>query len=200
MTVQMEHVSQLCLVSSALYGAAVGAALGAVYDLFRAVRIAASLTFRPCFSSRGRELPVWGLRFSAVILFISDIFFSLTASAALSVTVFHLLSGHMRWFVLLGTGLGFLLYRRTVGRITSRLLPRLVRSVGRCLLAVAGVTLLPLLRLICLALQLLAVPVRLILLRLDSVSERRGAMRRAASALGASEYLRGTAKQSRDEA
>lgn len=32
MTVQMEHVSQLVLASSALYGAAVGASLGAVYD------------------------------------------------------------------------------------------------------------------------------------------------------------------------
>ena len=44
MTVQMEHVSQLVLASSALYGAAVGASLGAVYDLFRALRIAAGLT------------------------------------------------------------------------------------------------------------------------------------------------------------
>lgn len=50
MTVQMEHVSQLVLASSALYGAAVGASLGAVYDLFRALRIAAGLTLRRCFA------------------------------------------------------------------------------------------------------------------------------------------------------
>ena len=147
MTVQMEHVSQLVLASSALYGAAVGASLGAVYDLFRALRIAAGLTLRRCFAYRGRTLPTWGRRLSAALLFISDVLFSLIASAALSVTVFHLLSGHIRWFILLGTGLGFLLYRRTVGRLTARIMPRIIRAVGRFVLAAARLTLLPLLRL-----------------------------------------------------
>ena len=101
MTVQMEHVSQLVLASSALYGAAVGASLGAVYDLFRALRIAAGLTLRRCFSYRGRTLPTWGRRLSAALLFISDVLFSLIASAALSVTVFHQVvysARHRAWF------------------------------------------------------------------------------------------------------
>ena len=167
MTVQMEHVSQLVLASSALYGAAVGASLGAVYDLFRALRIAAGLTLRRCFAYRGRTLPTWGRRLSAALLFISDVLFSLIASAALSVTVFHLLSGHIRWFILLGTGLGFLLYRRTVGRLTARIMPRIIRAVGRFVLAAARLTLLPLLRLLRLLFRLLSCPPAALLRRLD---------------------------------
>ena len=181
MTVQMEHVSQLVLASSALYGAAVGASLGAVYDLFRALRIAAGLTLR-------RTLPTWGRRLSAALLFISDVLFSLIASAALSVTVFHLLSGHIRWFILLGTGLGFLLYRRTVGRLTARIMPRIIRAAGRFVLAAARLTLLPLLRLLRLLFRLLSCPPAALLRRLDSRRERRFAMRAARSALGAAQY------------
>ena len=173
MTVQMEHVSQLVLASSALYGAAVGASLGAVYDVFRALRIAAGLTLRRCFAYRGRTLPKWGRRLSAALLFISDVLFSLIASAALSVTVFHLLSGHIRWFILLGTGLGFLLYRRTVGRLTARIMPRIIRAVGRFVLAAARLTLLPLLRLLRLLFRLLSCPPAALLRRLDSRRERR---------------------------
>lgn len=188
MTVQMEHVSQLVLASSALYGAAVGASLGTVYDLFRALRIAAGLTLRRCFAYRGRTLPTWGRRLSAALLFISDVLFSLIASAALSVTVFHLLSGHIRWFILLGTGLGFLLYRRTVGRLTARIMPRIIRAVGRFVLAAARLTLLPLLRLLRLLFRLLSCPPAALLRRLDSRRERRFAMRAARSALGAAQY------------
>ncbi len=189
MTVQMEHVSQICLASSALYGAAVGASLGAVYDVFRAARIAAGMTLRCCFSRRGEVLPTWGRRLSAALLFISDVLFSLIASAALSVTVFNLLSGHIRWFILLGTGLGFLLYRRTLGRLTARIMPRVIRTVGRLVRAAARLTLLPLLRLLRLLLHLLAYPPSAALCRLDSRCERRAAMRAARSALGAVQYL-----------
>ncbi len=95
-----------------LWAVVLGVALGAVYDIFRIGRI---------FKKRG-----W------LLVFFEDLLFSL--AAALSTAFCFTLTnfGQVRLFLLVGEGLGFLLYFNTLGVLSVRLM----RPVARLFQAV----------------------------------------------------------------
>lgn len=79
-----------------LWSVLLGGALGAVYDVFRIIRI-----FR-------RKSP-W------LLVFFEDLLFSAVAAVATAYVLSRIHYGQVRWFLLLGQGLGFLVYYATVG-------------------------------------------------------------------------------------
>lgn len=148
----MNHVSQLGLLSLSLYSAAVGVFLGMIYDFFRILRISAEPTAelkkrRPEASSEPAQKEERKMRVAdrikVSLIFAEDIVFSLICAAVISVTVFHLNSGHPRWFILLGAAVGFALYYHTAGRLVMKLCPYLILLIRFALTLIMRVTVLP---------------------------------------------------------
>lgn len=101
-----------------LWSVALGAALGVVYDWFRIGRIL------------HRK---WWLT-----VFIEDLLFALIAAGATAFCFTLTNFGQVRWFLLLGEGLGFTVYFNTIGvliakqaRFVARVLGMIRRALGR---------------------------------------------------------------------
>lgn len=84
-----------------LYSLIVGAGIGAVYDVFRIVRII---------------LPK-----AKTVIFFEDLLFCLTAAVIMSIFIFNAGYGIVRGYALIGSGIGFTVYYMTVGKIVYRL-------------------------------------------------------------------------------
>ncbi len=100
-----------------LQAVALGGALGAVYDVFRILRI-----FR-------RRSP-W------LLVFFEDLLFSLIAAVATAYVLSRIYYGQVRLFLLVGQGLGFLIYHVTLGSLIgriARLLARFFRFLAKYL-------------------------------------------------------------------
>lgn len=148
----MIHISQSALASLSLYSAAVGAALGAVYDVFRIMRIAAEPTCRLKKEKGVRDAAsrtaIRGEKIRFFVVFVEDILFSVISAAVISITVFHLDSGHPRWFILLGAAAGFAVYYHTVGRLTSVCAPYIILFVRTVIYFAMRITIIPVARLV----------------------------------------------------
>lgn len=96
-----------------MYSVLLGLALGVIYGVLKIIRIA-------FFSNK-------------ISVFISDIFFMLVA--AMSVFYFSLafLYGYIRIYVFIGCITGFLLYRCTLGKVTSMLYCPLINFIKKIL-------------------------------------------------------------------
>ncbi len=100
-----------------LWSVVLGAALGVLYDIFRILRI-----------FRGRN--PW------VLVFLEDLLFSALAAISTAYVLSRIYYGQVRLFLLLGQGLGFLIYHKSIGRFVgkaARLLARFFRYLGRSL-------------------------------------------------------------------
>lgn len=96
---------------SLLYSLLCGVILGAVYDIFRTVRVVAG----------GRKR----------IIFVCDLFFMLIFTF---VSFFYSMSvtrGNTRYFIVMGEIVGFLVFRLTVGRISVRFFEYLFVSIKK---------------------------------------------------------------------
>ncbi len=85
-----------------LWSAALGLGLGGFYDLFRIGRIL-----------RGRQA-VW-------MVFLQDLLFALAAAMATALCFTLSNYGQVRLFLLIGEGLGFLIYYYTLGRLSGKI-------------------------------------------------------------------------------
>ena len=110
-----------------LYALAVGASLGAIYDVVRISRLLLGL--RPGAGNVSRSLPLIGevgrVRrrggfFSGVVVFLGDILFFAVATAIYVVFVFHANYGNNRWFFTFSAVAGFLAYHFTIGRLVMK--------------------------------------------------------------------------------
>jgi len=115
-----------------LYSFAMGAVIGVIYDIFRLWRVITGIgvTSRVAGWLYKRKLPlIRGKRgyirpsvgngaVSLAVFFIFDLLFSLTAAASYALFLHHACRGVIRWTYLLASILGFMLYNRTVSRIT----------------------------------------------------------------------------------
>lgn len=111
-----------------LYAIVVGAALGALYDVFRVGRMVLGL--RPGGAETPHvRLPLVGdvVRdgkhggfFAAAAVFVGDILFFAIATAVYLVFVFHASSGYNRWFLTVGAIGGFAAYFFTLGKLVMR--------------------------------------------------------------------------------
>lgn len=149
----MEHVSQSALISLALYGAAVGVLLGIIYDVFRILRIAVepSNRLRLLSTVTGSETAdgkkPHGETVRTVVIAIEDIIYSVICAVIISVMIFHINSGHPRWFILLGTALAFFVYYFTIGKIVMLFSSYIFLFVRTVFMFVMKLTLFPLLKL-----------------------------------------------------
>lgn len=107
-----------------------GIFLGAVYDVFRVIRVGAGVRYGgPVFDRlRDKKLPLIGAyslgrgknitdKIKNVIVAVGDVVFSLAAGIAVSVFIYRYCYGIVRWYVFFGALLGFLAYYFTVGRV-----------------------------------------------------------------------------------
>ena len=96
-TMGYEGVPILAQTNSFLYAMALGAVLSLVYDVFRIIRVA------------------FGGKKTAV--FVEDLFFSIVALILTFVFVIAFNNGELRFFVLVGELVGFVICHSTIGRI-----------------------------------------------------------------------------------
>lgn len=125
-----QYLSQLSLAKLLAASLLLGIALGALYDLFRIRRLAFTRL-------AGMEHPAeWRKRLIAIadrlLLHTEDLLFGLTVGISTVLLYFALSMGQVRLMALLGEGIGFLLYRLTLGRLvmaSADLILRLIASV-----------------------------------------------------------------------
>ena len=94
-----------------LYAILLGTLLGAIYDLFRIIRI-----------SFGGKV---------VAVFIEDIIFSIAALVLTFVFVIAFNNGELRFFILIGEFLGFTVYYFTVGKLTMLISKAIIKVIKR---------------------------------------------------------------------
>ena len=111
-----------------LKAAALGAILGAVYDLFRVVRVAAKKPKAPSGAVfqkiklppalfRARELKRQRKIAEGAVVFIEDIAFFIVCAAAVTLFFLGENSGKIRIYCLIFSFFGFLVYHLTLGRV-----------------------------------------------------------------------------------
>lgn len=123
---------------SAALSVLVGAALGAVYDVIRFVRVLLSVDVRNPFGKKGVRR--W---FSYSIVVLGDLLFFAIAAAVLCVFFFLTGDGCMRGYGIAGAYLGFYCYYQTVGRLFIGIVSRLCALCKRVLKAFARLFLRP---------------------------------------------------------
>jgi spore cortex biosynthesis protein YabQ len=94
-----------------------GAALGVVYDVFRVLRIA--------FPQK--------TAFGRLAIFIEDLLFFTLCAAATFVFLMGAVQGRIRFFLLLGEGLGAVIYYFTVGSLVMKVAQAIIDGVRRVL-------------------------------------------------------------------
>lgn len=98
-----------------LLSAVMGAALGVVYDFFRVLRI------------------VFPIASKKAILCLCDIIFMLICGTAVFVFDLMFCRGQVRFFCLLGTALGFILYLLSLGSVVTGCLKSIVKLISKVL-------------------------------------------------------------------
>ncbi len=132
------EISQKVLALALLYSAVVGAALGALYDVFRIIRVA----MKPSPDMPAVLRSVYDAIGDAVI-FAEDILFSFAAALVVTVFLFHINDGQLRWFVLAGAGTGFTFYYITVGRLVILCAEVIISFIRMIIRFVLSLTLIP---------------------------------------------------------
>ena len=118
-----------------LFSCAVGVFLGAVYDIFRIIRVA--------FNSR------W------LSIFFQDFIFCIFSAVSVILLVFYTNSGIVRWFSLAGCFICFLLYHLTVGRFIMFMAKKIINFIKKVLNFIKSVTIIPAVKLILFMIKLL---------------------------------------------
>ena len=130
-----------------LYSLLVGVFLGVLWDIFRILRIMAygkalppKNLFIPLPSSEKEVVKALSvahtqkfLSMAGILIFISDILFSLSAAISLILLIFHINNGEVRAVALIGAAFGFTAYYFTVGKLTVFFSERIIRLIKKLL-------------------------------------------------------------------
>ena len=106
-----------------LYSVCIGVTIGALYDVFRILRIC--------------------VRTGKGLQFVYDILFSLIVTAVFVLFLFHANDGQIRWFSVCGAIIGFTAYYNTAGRIVMIFAEFIVTVIKKVLRFVIGIVTLP---------------------------------------------------------
>lgn len=118
-------ISQSALAWLYLYALLLGMGLGAFYDVFRITRVFLGVHYSRRTARRLQELRLPFLtphkkhtesRALGIVVFLEDLFFCVFTGIALVLLFYAANNGKFRFPVLLCAGVGFLLYRGTIGR------------------------------------------------------------------------------------
>ncbi len=135
-----------------LYACLLGIALGAVYDIFRILRVGRGATggdtapVRRLRAYRLRELAHWPKRkkkrtgkargrLSVLLVFFEDILFCLICAVVTTLFFFDCNMGVIRWYLLMGLLLGFCAYYFSVGKAVIRFAALICAAVRAVLIA-----------------------------------------------------------------
>lgn len=171
-----------------LYSLIIGAALAAVYDIIRVSRVAFSPHGRKDvsdakggFQSILKRAPAeaYTLVFD-VFVFAGDLLFALIAALTVTLFIYHVNDGRVRWFTLAGAAAGFAVYYNTLGRLIMFCAERIVAALRALIRFILSFTLLPLFRFIKWLCLTLLRAVRSFAAALYSMAVRRGLRRDAA--------------------
>ncbi|MBQ8416938.1 MAG: spore cortex biosynthesis protein YabQ [Clostridia bacterium] len=126
------YFSQSALAALWLYAFLLGLFLGAVYDALRITRIFLGASYSPrlkeklqavtlpFLKKRVRRIKRQGV-FFWIFVFIGDLLFSLLGGVLLILLFYQFNSGKIRFPAFFCTGVGFFLYRKTLGRLVMLL-------------------------------------------------------------------------------
>lgn len=132
------EVSQKVLALALLYSAGVGAALGVLYDVFRIIRVA----MKPSPGMPAALKSVYDV-IGDTVIFAEDILFSVSAALVVTVFLFHINDGQLRWFVLAGAGTGFTLYYVTIGHLVILCAEAIISFIRMIIRFVLSLTVIP---------------------------------------------------------
>ena len=163
------EISQSALAVVTLYSIAVGFFLGAVYDVFRILRIALEIHTEPSAVENPRngkkepreeqkspdaakKIKKALLRIlragNGAIIFIEDIVFFTICAAVITIFIFNINDGQIRWFALAGSGAGFAVYYFTVGKIVMFCAKKIIAFIKAVILFILRITVFPVIKLI----------------------------------------------------
>ena len=115
-----------------------GLCLGVVFDLLHLVR-----AFLDGDGSHPKHPRAHAL-LMRILLFWQDLFFILASSWSLVILLYYTNDGQIRLLAVCGMACGFLLYRRTLGRLSARLIPAAAHALRSAVKRMVTVLLLPL--------------------------------------------------------
>lgn len=114
-------INQILIV---FYSFIFGAFLGLVYDFTSIVGLI--FGFKKLNIKDKREILIknnkWNEKLNKILLCLSDIIFFVIASVLIAIFVFGVNNGTVRWYILIGNLIGFVIYRITLGKLISILL------------------------------------------------------------------------------
>lgn len=117
---EVNLINQILIV---FYSIFFGAFLGLVYDFTSIVGLI--LGFKKLNIKVKREILIknkWNEKLNIILLCLSDIIFFVIASVLIAIFVFGVNNGTVRWYILVGNLIGFVIYRITLGKLISVLL------------------------------------------------------------------------------
>ena len=136
-------LSQTAIAALYFWGFVLGVGLGAIYDLLRITRVLLGVHYSRRTAERLRQISFPLLppvkkrgesRARGIVVFREDLFFCLFAGAAFVLLFYGANNGKFRFPVLLLAGVGFLVYRATLGRLLmmfSEMIAFFIEILGR---------------------------------------------------------------------
>jgi Spore cortex protein YabQ (Spore_YabQ). len=115
------EISQSVYGTVFIYSVVIGIILGVIYDIFRVQRIS--------MESNNRYLNL----IRNIIIFAEDIIFSVISAVLIIVMIFHANNGRIRWFALIGSGIGFIFYYNTIGQIVMLCSWKIIAFIRYCI-------------------------------------------------------------------
>lgn len=85
---------------------------------------------------------------SVIFVFIEDILFSIIASVVVTVFIFNINNGQVRWFALAGSAVGFFLYYMTVGKLIIFCAQKIISFIGAVVIFILRLTFIPIFKLL----------------------------------------------------
>lgn len=144
-----QYLSQLSLAKLLAASLLLGIALGALYDLFRIRRLAFRRASKePTHSTDPVKHRRLHSLIAAMLLHIEDALFGVAAGIATALLYFALSRGQVRLMAIFGEGVGFLLYRQTLGRLVMACADRILRLIAFLINLLVRFFLLPPIRLL----------------------------------------------------
>ena len=130
----MIDLSQELIATLILYSLVCGVCLGVLYEVARFIR---------CLVLGGDKVGTLRAVIAATISFLSDLVFIILCAACGILITFEMCDGVFRGVVYVGIALGLLIYRVTLGMLTSVLVERLANVVKRMMRWVFRMAILP---------------------------------------------------------
>lgn len=140
-------VEQTRLAEILLYSFLLGIFLGVVYDLFRIRRQLFSIGSAKK-AANVQETTNRICLIEDVIIFFEDVFYSIICSVVVCIFLFYVNHGRFRVIALVGAGLGFLVYYKTVGRLVLFCSEKIVRFIRFLIGKIIKLTVVPIFRLL----------------------------------------------------